>query len=216
MSSTVLLRDKGEKPGPLDFGAKCKRLEEVMSSTLWSCCAGRRTNPCVYCNDVLPPTGFHWCEFEEYPAWKPGTLYSQGENVAETHIIDCRERGESFGMIKAHIKRFVADAQMTKEEGQRWLRMVATEMCEPVCFEDDMPRKSTHRVQQGSQLSLDEQVQQLKKVWSFEANAYVLPTDKVTSQYKAFEAFCKMQTSPNPLLAVVIAPAGFGKNELVK
>ena len=86
LSSAVLLRGKGDKPRPLDFEAKCKRLEEVMSSTLCSCCAGRRTSPCDYCNDVLPRPGFHRCEFEEYPVRKPGTLYSQGEECSEdTH-----------------------------------------------------------------------------------------------------------------------------------
>ena len=38
----------------------------------------------------------------------------------------------------------------------------------------------------------------------------------MTSQYTAYTTFCKIQNSPDPLLGVMIAPAGFGKSELVK
>jgi hypothetical protein len=117
-NTILLLCDSGDKSGAVDYEAKCKRIENLVVNTLCGCCEGRRTNPCAYCNNVLPRTGFHKCAFEEYLVWKPGTLYSVEENVAETHIIECRERGESFSMIRVHVQRFVADGQMTKEKGQ--------------------------------------------------------------------------------------------------
>ena len=89
-------------------------------------------------------------------------------------------------------------------------------MGEPVCFDSDLKQKALPRGHQSSAKDFDEEVKQLNKVWSFEQNAYVVEDGRSTSQYKAFQTFCQIQESANPLLAVVIAPAGFGKSELVK
>jgi len=94
--------------------------------------------------------------------------------------------------------------------------LVANEMGEPVCFDSDLKQKALPRGHQSSAKDFDEEVKQLNKVWSFEQNAYVVEDGRSTSQYKAFQTFCQIQESANPLLAVVIAPAGFGKSELVK
>ena len=216
-NTTLLLRDTGDSLlGALNYELKCERIENLMVNTLCECCEGRRTNPCEYCNNIFARQGFHKCAFEEFPVWKPGTLYCPEENVAETHIIECRERGESFSMIRVHIQRFVADGQMTKETGQRYLRLVAIEMGEPISFEDDWKRINRPRAEQASGKDLEQQTEQLQKVWSFEQNAYVVPPDRVTSQYTAYRILCKIQNSPDALLGIMVAPAGFGKSELVK
>ena len=227
LSFTPMNVDKAE--------AICRNLETFFHECGWDChcCQQPLLDRCFWCQK---PVGWHLCcrnhtNFTNY-RWKPGTLYDRAGADVDVSIYQMLDRAESPQVILEvlqHLKdhdyindnKFTAlvrevQAITSKVVDQGSLTLQPGQL--PITNAWDAPQKlmSKEKLKQKLQelehrflMLWDEQECCYKKWYDFQ------PSRKIPSQHLAFQQLKFRYQKHEPLLVALVAPAGFGKSELM-
>ena len=219
----------------------CRMLERCFMATgrVCKCCQAELPLRCLWCKQAK---GWHQCQRHMHDSkigfdsplsylWCPNSLYHFQSDVEvvitqmldraahHEHILECIEDLKTSKLIdEDRYRRLIRFVQAAVGDLHDEGAITAPPNQLPVLSSNDAPNNIIDRSLLSERLSLLET--KMQQLWDFDAKCYRLYSDfkpprNVPSQYLAFDQLRLRFLQGEPIIAGIVAPAGFGKSELL-
>ena len=224
------------------FEELCMALETwfAQQDLLCECCQKPKVDRCTWC---LQACGWHRCQHrcrERHLTlscigafrWKPYSLYHLRGHDVDAAIFDMLRRSDSQGRITKMLTNLEENGLLTHEHYEELLRLVLANInavvdADPILAPPEQNLSLSHAELEALSQSpeyirakLDAVVKRMQRYWDASTASYrswqdFEPKRPVPTQYLAYRAILKRMECPMSFFIALVAPAGFGKTELL-
>ena len=217
--------------------AICLQLEQTFQNAgcVCDCCRAPSEKRCRWCYNAY---GWHRClrrckacgDLASW-VWRGGTLFDmQGQDV-DACVLQMLDRAEAPHKIASMLDDLLKNdpTSMSVERHQELIKLVLARAgskfdADPMFADSNQKLILTHSLMDEEpevlKAKLEDLLQKMQNHWDFQGSCYrpwhaFVPPREVPSQFLAFDQLRLRLLQGHPIIVSIVAPAGFGKSELI-